>query len=297
MRVFVTGATGFVGSATVRELIGAGHEVVGLARSDEAAASLTAAGARVRRGSLDDPGGLRDAAAGADGVAHLAYKHDFSDTAGAEAADLRAIEAIGSALEGSGKPFAVASVIMLAAPGRVATEDVEPDANSTGAHRIPADRAAVALADRGVRSAAVRLPIVHGRGDRGFIPALIGIAREKGVSAVVGDGANRWPAVHGRDAARLFRLALEDAPAGSRLHAVGDEGVPFREIAGVIGRHLDVPVTGISPDEAAAHFGWLAHFASADGPASSALTEKLLGWRPEQPALIPDLDEGHYFGG
>jgi nucleoside-diphosphate-sugar epimerase len=296
MRVFVTGATGFIGSAVVSELLSAGHEVVGLARSDEGAASLTAAGAAVHRGSLQDPGSLRSGAAAADGVVHTAYIHDFSPTGDPVAAaqvDGHAIEALGEALAGSGRPLAVASGLVMT-PGRPATE--EDDAPDDPAHPRVSEPVALRLAERGVRVSVVRLPpSVHGEGDYAFIPAVIGIARAKGLSAYVGDGANRWAAVHRLDAAHLFRLALESAPAGARLHAVGDEGVPFRDIAGVIGRHLDLPVTGVSPDEAQAHFGSFANFVSADIPASSALTQKELGWHPVQPGLIADLDEGQYF--
>ena len=293
MRVFVTGATGFIGSAVVPELIEAGHQVVGLARSDEAAASLTAARAEVHRGTLDDLDSLRSGAAAADGVIHLAYVHDFSDIAAAGVTDLRAVETIGTALDGSGKPFVVTSGTLIVAPGRPATEE---DAPAPGTHRTAAENAAIELAERGVRSSVVRLaPSVHGPGDHGFVPRLIAIARDKGVSAFIGDGANRWPAVHRLDAARLFRLALEAAPAGSRLHGAGEEGVSFRDIASVIGRHLNLPVVSVSREEADAHFGWLAAFASLDGPASSTLTQKLLGWHPVQAALIPDLEAGHYF--
>jgi nucleoside-diphosphate-sugar epimerase len=224
----------------------------------------------------------------------LAFIHDFSDFAAAAETDRQAIEAIGSALEGSDKPFVVTSGTLMLTPGRLGTEDDEP---------IPvtprrSEEAAIALAKRGVRSSVVRLaPSVHGPGDHGFVPALIDIARDKGVSAYIGDGSNRWPAVHRLDAARLFRLAVEAAPAGSRLHGVGDEGVPFRDIAGIIGRHLNLPVVSISREEADAHFGWLSFAASADNPTSSALTRERLGWRPVQPALIPDLEEGHYFTG
>jgi nucleoside-diphosphate-sugar epimerase len=297
MRVFVTGATGFIGSAVVRELINAGHQVVGLARSDKAAASLTATGAEVHHGALDDLDSLHEGAAAADGVIHLAFKHDFSDYAGAVAADLRAVQTIGAALEGSGKPFVITSGTLMLSwllpPGLLGTEEVAVDA---AVPRGASENATIALAERGVRSSIVRLaPSVHGEGDKGFVPRLISIARDKGVSAYIGDGSNRWPAVHRLDAARLFRLALEAAPAGSRLHGVGDEGVPFRDIAGVIGRHLNLPVVGISREEADAHFGFLGAFASADNPTSSALTQERLGWRPLHPALIPDLEQGHYF--
>lgn len=295
MRVFVTGATGFIGSAVVPELIRAGHHVLGLARSDFGAASLAAAGADVHRGSLDDLDSLRKGAAAADGVIHLAYMHDFSDIPGAAAKDRRAIEALGNALIGSGRPFVVAGGTMLLPPGRLGTEEDAPDAHSTHP-RVPSEGVALSFASRGVRVSVVRLAAsVHGDGDHGFVPILITIARSKGVSAYVGNGSNRWPAVHRLDAARLFRLALEKAPAGSRVHGVADEGVPIREVAGIIGRRLNVPVVSKSPEEALEHFGWLAHFISADGPASSALTRDRLGWRPTQPSLIADLENGSYF--
>lgn len=294
MRVFVTGATGFIGSAVVRDLLAAGHQVVGLARSDKSAASLTAAGAEVHFGSLDDLGSLQDGAAAADGVIHLAFKHDFSNFAAAAEADSLAIEAIGAALEGTGKPLVVTSGTLMLAPGRLGTEE---DASTPSTPRR-SEEAALALAGRGVRSSIVRLaPSVHGQGEQGFVPALIGIAREKGVSAYVGEGLNRWPAVHRLDAARLFRLALEKGATGAVYHGVADEGVPFREIAGVIGRHLNLPVLGIPREEAEAHFGWLSFAASADNPTSSALTQERLGWQPVHPALLPDLEEGHYFNG
>jgi nucleoside-diphosphate-sugar epimerase len=294
MRVFVTGATGFIGSAVVRELLDAGHEVTGLARSDEAAASLAAAGAAVHRGNLDDLDSLRAGAVASDGVIHTGYNHDFSNIPGAAQTDRRAVETLGEALAGSGRPLVVAAGTALIGPGRVITEeDAAPDA---GAHPRVSEQVALPFAGRGVRVSVVRLsPAVHGEGDHGFVPHLIGLAREKGISAYVGDGSNRWTGVHRLDAARLFRLALESAPAGTRLHGVEDEGVPFRDIAGVIGRHLGLPVTSVSGDEADAYFGWFTMFASIDVPASSALTRKWLGWHPEHPALIPDLDEGHYF--
>ena len=297
MRVFVTGATGFIGSAIVRELLEAGHSVTGLARSDQAAANLAAAGAEVHRGSLTDLDSLRAGAATADGVIHTAYIHDFSpagDPAGAARTDGRAIEALGETLAGSGKPLVVASGTALLAPGRPATEeDKMPDDTP---HPRVSEQVALRFAGRGVRVSAMRLPpSVHGQDDHGFVPALIGIARAKGLAAYVGDGSNRWAAVHRLDAARLFRLALESAPAGARLHAVGDEGVPFRDIAEVIGRHLSLPVTGISRAEADAHFGGFALFASMDVPASSVITQQRYGWRPAQPGLIADLEAGHYF--
>ena len=301
MRVFVTGASGHIGSAVVPELREAGHEVVGLARSDESAAAIKAAHAEARRGSLDDLELLADAAATADGVIHLAFMHEAmraGDYLTAAAADLRAVETIGDALEGTGKPFVVTSGTLLlafAAPGRLGTEEDTVDSGP----RIDSENAAIALADRGVRSSAIRLPpSVHSSLDHhGFVPTLIGIAREKGISAYVGDGRTRWPAVHTLDAARLYRLALEAAPSGSRLHAVGDEGVPFKDIAEAIGRNLNLPVVSISAEEAAAHFGFLGGLVSVDNPTSSALTRELLAWRPEHPGLIADIDEGHYFSG
>ncbi|WP_406262834.1 SDR family oxidoreductase [Actinacidiphila glaucinigra] len=301
MRVFVTGATGHIGTAVVAELLGAGHEVVGLARSDRSAAALEAAGAGVRHGSLEDPEGLRRAAAAADGVIHLAFGHDFSDYAGALATDLRAVEAMGEALEGTGRPFVITSgtlMLALAAPGRVGTEDDAIAPSSPPVPRGEAENAAVALAGRGVRSSVVRLaPSVHGPSDlHGFVPRLIGFARDKGVSAYVEDGATRWPAVHTLDAARLFRLALEAAPAGSRLHGAADEGVPFREIAEAIGRGLDVPAKSVPREAAQEHFGFLSGFVTLDNPTSSTRTRELLGWHPERPALLPDLAAGHYFG-
>ena len=281
MRVFVTGASGHIGSLVVSELREAGHQVVGLARSDSSAAALAAKGVEVQRGGLDDLDSLRAGATAADGVIHLAFIHDFSNFGAALTTDLRAVETMGAALEGSGKPF-----VITAHMNGEASENV-----------------VVALAARGVRTSIASLaPSVHGPADRhGFIPSLIGAARDKGVSAYVGDGANRWPAVHELDAARLYRLALEAAPVGSRLLGVGDKGVPFRDIATVIGRHLNLPVVSITRDEAAGHFGWLGALASADiaarldDPTSSALTQERLGWRPIHTGLIADLEEGHYF--
>jgi len=305
MRVFVTGSSGWIGSAVVPELIGAGHEVTGLARSDASAAALTEAGVRVHRGDLDDPGGLRGAAGASDGVIHLAFKGDVAfsgDFQGAVDADRRAVEALGEALTGSDRPLVIASVTLVLAPGRVGTEQDAPGLDPAtagsrpGASRLATEEVALSFASLGVRSSVVRLPpTCHGDGDHLFLAALVGIAREKGVSGFIGDGSNRWSAVHRLDAAHLFRLALEKAPAGSPLHAVADEGVPVRAIAEVIGRHLDVPVVSVPADEASEHFGWLAGFLAADNPVSSALTRELLGWQPMHPGLIDDLDKGHYF--
>jgi nucleoside-diphosphate-sugar epimerase len=297
MRIFVTGASGFIGSAVVAELIDAGHDVIGLARSDQAASAVQAAGAEPHRGALDDLESLRSGADAADGVIHTAYIHDFSpagDPAAAARTDGQAIEALGETLAGSGRPLVVAAGSALLAPGRLATEDDNVPGDTP--HPRVSEQVALQFAERGVLVSAMRLPpSVHGQGDHGFVPALIAIARAKGLAAYVGDGSNRWAAVHRLDAARLFRLALEAAPAGARLHAIGDEGVPFRDIAEVIGRHLDVPVTSISREEADGHFGGFALFASMDVPASSTLTQQRFGWHPAQPGLIADFDEGHYF--
>ena len=296
MRIFVTGATGFIGSAVVAELLEAGHEVTGLARSDSSAAALAAAGAKVHRGSLGDPASLHGGAAASDGVIHTAYIHDFSatgDPAAAARADERAIAALGEALAGSGRPLVVAAGIV-PVPGRLSTEEDEVPDNPS--YPRVSERTVLSFAGRGVRAVAMRLPpSVHGDGDHGFVPALIGIARAKGLSAYVGDGSNRWPAVHRLDAARLFRLALESAPAGARLAAIGDEGVPFGNMAEVIGRHLKLPVVSVSRAEADAHFGLFGLFASWDVPASAALTRQRFRWQPTQPGLLADLDAGHYF--
>ncbi|MGW5771177.1 SDR family oxidoreductase [Streptomyces longwoodensis] len=296
MRVFVTGATGFIGSAVVRELLDAGHRVVGLARSDRGEASLKEAGAEPLRGDLTDPDTLRRGAAEADGVIHLAFIHDFQNYAAAAEADTRAIEAMAGELAGSDRPFVATSGTLLVAPGRLATERDVPSAEGRALPR-KSEETALSFVERGVRASVVRLsPTVHGRGDHGFVPRVIEVARAQGVSAYPGDGSQRWSAVHRLDAARLFRLALEKAPAGSRLHGADEEGVPVRAIAETVGRHLDVPVRSLPADQAEQHFGWLAPFLSVDGPASSALTRELLDWHLEQPGLLADLDEGHYFG-
>lgn len=291
MRVFVTGATGFIGSAVVKELLDAGHQVLGLARSDAAAARLEAAGVSVHRGDLDDPESLRAGAAASEGVAHLAYDHSFTDMQAAGAIDRRAIQALGEGLAGSNHPLVITSGT------GVPTEDGVPDPDGDFARRrYPSEQLAMTFIDRGVRAVAVRFPFtVHGRGDHGFVARLIAIAHEKEVSAYPGDGSNRWPAVHRLDAAHLFRLAIERAPAGSRLHGVAEEGIPVREIAEVIGRHLDLPVRSIPVDKAAEHFGFLGPLFSTDAPRSSAITRELMDWQPTHQSLIADLEEGHYF--
>jgi nucleoside-diphosphate-sugar epimerase len=298
MRIFVTGASGFIGSAVVPELIQAGHIVVGLARSDTAAAAIAAAGADVARGELADIDTLRAGAAASDGVIHLGFIHDFANFAAAAQTDREAIEAMGTALEGSDRPLLVASGVLGIAPGRIATEDAATPEHLDGvaSPRLASAQKALSFVPRGVRTVMLRFaPSVHGVGDHGFIPHIIGIAREKGVSGYIGSGANRWPAVHRRDAARLVRLAVESAPAGSAVHVVGDEGIPVRAIAEVIGRHLGVPVESVAPEDAAAHFSWMAGFLGMDSPASNALTRARLSWEPTHPGLIEDLEAGHYF--
>jgi nucleoside-diphosphate-sugar epimerase len=304
MKIFVTGASGWIGSALVPELLDAGHQVVGLARSESSAQSLEAAGALVRRGDIDDPGGLAKAAADSDGVIHLAFQHELAfggNFAAAAAADRTAVEAMGAALAGSDRPFVLASGLLGVSVGRVATENdglVPSDeirANPAG-RRAATALLTLSLRGIGVRSSVLRLPpTVHGDGDHGFVATFVAIARQRGVAGYVGDGDNRWPAVHVSDAARLARLAAESAPAGSVLHAVDDEGVAYREIAGAIGRHLDVPTVSIAPADVPEYFAHLAHFVGLDTPATATITRESLGWKPTGPDLIEDLDQGHYF--
>ncbi|MEH1165743.1 SDR family oxidoreductase [Micromonospora sp. CPCC 205539] len=300
MRVFVTGASGHLGSAVVPELLSAGHKVVGLARSDTSAAAIERLGAEARRGDLSDLDVLRAEAAAADGVIHLAFRHDLmlnGDMGGAAEADLDALKALADGLDGSGKPLVGTSgTAMLAMGGVVGRSGTEHDTFPSG-YRIDAENFVAGLASRGVRSSVVRLaPTVHSTLDHyGFIVAIVAAARQNGYAAYVGEGDNRWPAVHTLDAAELYRLALEKAPAGARLHAAADEGVPFHQIAAAIGRNLDIPVRSIEPDEANDYFGFLGSFAQMDNPTSSAITRELLGWAPTRPGLIADLHEGHYF--
>lgn len=295
MRVFVTGATGWIGSATVDELLAAGHDVVGLARSDASAAALEAKGAKVRRGDLDDIAGIRAGAADAEAVVHLANKHDFNNPDVSNRAERAAVEAIGEVLEGSGRPFLLASGVVALASGRPGTEDDASPFHGADSPRGGSENLALDYVARGVHSVSVRFaPTVHGAGDHGFVAALVGIAREKGVAGYVGDGANRWPAVHRSDAARLVTLGLEKAPAGSLLHAVAEEGVPARAIAEAIGQALKVPAASIPAEDAPAHFGWIGGFFGMDIPASSTRTRELLGWTPTGPTLVEDLEAGAY---
>lgn len=298
MRVFVTGASGWIGSAAVPELLAAGHDVVGLARSEAAAASLTAAGVEVRRGDLDDLAALRAGAEDADAVLHLAFKHDFGDMAGSGRTERAAVEAFGDVLAGSDRPLLLASGIAGIAPGRLLTEDLASPYATADAPRGASETYALGLAERGVRPVALRFaPTVHGTGDHGFVAELVRVARERGVAGYVGDGSNRWPAVHRSDAGRLIALALARAAAQGDVpvvHAVGEEGVPARDIAEAIGRALGVPAAPVATEEAAAHFGWIGGFFALDLPASSALTRERLGWRPTGPTLLEDLAAGAY---
>ena len=288
MKVFVTGATGFIGSAVVQELIGAGHQALGLARNDAAAEVLATMGAEVHRGDLSDPESLAAGAKASDGVAHLAFIHDFSNFMASVAADRQAIQAIADALEGTDKPFVSTFGVLLMTPGRLLTENdsAPPQANP----RAATESVVMDAAGRGVRASLMRLaPTVHGAGDGGFVPMLIGLARQKGYAAYIGEGDNRWPAVHRLDAARLYRLALEKAAPGTRLHAIAEEGIPMRQIAEAIGEGLGLPVRSVTPDEAPGYYGWMAMFAGSDAPTSSAITRETMGWTPQE----PDLADGH----
>jgi nucleoside-diphosphate-sugar epimerase len=294
MRVFMTGASGWIGSAVVPELLGHGHEVVGLARSEESATALSAAGAEVHRGSLDDPATLRSGAEACDGVIHLGYNHDFTQMGVAAQTDRHAVQAIGDVLADSDRPFVVASGVLGLTPGRVATELDEPDASVHP--RIANVQWVLSLAERGVRATSVRFaPTVHGDGDHGFIATLVAIAQARETSAFIDDGANRWPAVHRRDAARLVRLTLERAPAGSSVHAVAEPGIATRTIAETIAAGLNVPVVSVSSEDAEHHFGWIARFFGADATASNTITRQLLEWEPTQPGLLEDLAESYYY--
>lgn len=295
MRIFLTGATGFIGRAIVSELHAAGHTVVGLARSVASDEALAQMGVEAHRGDLSDPGSLADATGICDGVIHTAFNHDWSTPREvASETDRQAVEAMIGALEGSGKPFVLTSGTAILTPGRTVTEQDDPA--SATAYRAASEAIALSAASRGVRTSIIRLPpSVHGTGDHGFMPMLIDVARRTGIAAFVGDGTNRWPAVHRSDAAHLFRLAVENAPPGARLHGVAEEGIPMREIAETIGRGIGVPVRGLSEDEAQTHFEWFAHFVAIDNPTSSILTRETLGWSPKGPGLLADMRDNGYF--
>jgi nucleoside-diphosphate-sugar epimerase len=298
MRIFVTGATGFVGEAVVRELLAAGHSVLGMARVDAGADALARIGAAVHRGDLLDTESLAAGAKACDGVIHTAFIHDFSKFKENCEIDRHAIEALGSALAGSDRPLVVTSGTGLLSSANIITEEDVPASGPNAIPRVASEEAAASLAARGVNVSVVRLPpSVHGDGDHGFVPLLIGLAREKRVSAYVGEGLNRWPAVHRFDAARVFRLAVEKGVAGARYHGLAEEGVPFRDIASVIGRRLNLPVISKDAAEATDHFGWFTHFAGMDNLASNQRTRELLGWEPKQIGLIADIDRPRYFEG
>jgi nucleoside-diphosphate-sugar epimerase len=296
MRVFVTGASGWIGSATVDELLSAGHSVLGLARSDASAAALEEKGATVLRGDLDDLDAIRKGAADADGVIHLANKHDWANPAASNAAERGAVEAIADTLVGTERPFVLASGVAGLAKGRPSTEEDPSPFHGPNAPRGGSENLALEYVGRGVRAVSARFaPTVHGVRDHGFIAYIVGVAREKGVSAYVGDGAHRWAAVHRPDAARLVRIGLEQAPAGTRLHAVAEEGVPTKAIAEAIGRGLGLPVTSVAPEDAAEHFGFISAFFGMDMSASNARTRARFGWEPTGPTLIEDIEAGAYF--
>jgi nucleoside-diphosphate-sugar epimerase len=295
MRVFVTGASGWIGSATVDELLAAGHEVTGLARSDASAAALQARGARVQRGDLDDLASIRAGADAADAVIHLANKHDFSNMAATAAAERAAVQTIGEALAGTNRPFLLASGVAGLAQGRPVSEDDASPFHGPQSPRGGSENLALEFIDRGVHPVSLRFaPTVHGAGDHGFIAVIAAVARDKGVSGYPGDGANRWAAVHRSDAARMVALGLAKAPAGARLHAVAEEGISTRDIAEAIGRALGLPVASIDTDDVQGHFGWIGTFFSMDLAATSTATQELLGWAPAGPTLIEDLDAGGY---
>jgi nucleoside-diphosphate-sugar epimerase len=296
MRVFVTGASGWIGSATVDELLAAGHDVFGLARSAASAAALEAKGVTVVRGDLDDLDALRKGAADADGVVHLANKHDWSNPAVSNAAERAAVEAIAETLVGTQRPFVLASGVAGLAPGRPSTEQDRSPFHGPDSPRGGSENLALEYVERGVRTVSARFaPTVHGDRDHGFIAYIVAAARDKGVSAYVGDGANRWSAVHRSDAARLVRLGLEQAPAGSLLHAVAEEGVSTKAIAEAIGRGLGLPVRSVAAEDAVGHFGFIGTFFAMDLAASSTRTRELLRWEPTGPTLIDDIDAGAYF--